>query len=331
MPKKNMSAVLLNRMAATQQASDLELGDSAYECIFQPVTPVERSKFCDLPLDKLVPFFTADIGFNPYPQDKLQALSQSIVNEGLHDRIIVRPVPDKDLYEILAGRNRTDAARLAQWQTIPSEIVEADDARAIAIATTTNLMRRQSLTIIERGKAYKALLETEKRQGCRSDLLTSVDNRQKFVSREIVADFFGITEYELRKAIKLTDLIPPLQEIVENEPKKLNLACALMIAEYSDEDSQQAFLEMCSIEGYQLNKAAVKYIVSKCPPPSAKKQALYAAWREARVKEEQQTARPSKMISFPRSRFAPYLERLGNEKELEKQFLIFLEGVFSIS
>ena len=41
-----------------------------------------------------------------------------------------------------------------------------------------------------------------------------------------LAEFFGVTEYEIRKAVKLAQLIPPLAEIVENEPKKLNLACA---------------------------------------------------------------------------------------------------------
>ena len=46
---------------------------------------------------------------------------------------------------------------------------------------------------------------------------------RKYSARGIVAEFFGVTEYEIRKAVKLAQLIPPLAEIVENEPKKLNL------------------------------------------------------------------------------------------------------------
>ncbi len=70
----------------------------------------------------------------------------------------MRPIPETDCYEILAGHNRTAAARLAGWTTIPAEIVEANDARAIVIATSTNLIQRQNLSIIERGKAYKGRL-----------------------------------------------------------------------------------------------------------------------------------------------------------------------------
>ena len=120
------------------------------------------------------------------------------------------------------------AAKLARWTTIPAEVVEADDARAIVVATSTNLIQRQGLTIIERGKAYKALLDAKNRQGYRSDMQsqTSGDSRQKYSARALVAEFFGVTEYEIRKAIKLTQLIPELADILEDNPKQLNLACA---------------------------------------------------------------------------------------------------------
>ena len=58
----------------------------------------------------------------------------------------------------------------------------ANDTRAVIIATATNLLRRQELTIIEQGKAYKAILEAKRRQGERMDLGTSGENRQKFLS-----------------------------------------------------------------------------------------------------------------------------------------------------
>jgi len=154
-----------------------------------------------------VPFYTADIGFHPYSKQKLQAFSEQLAEVGLLECIIVRQSTGTEMYEILAGHNRAEAAKLAGWKTIPAEIVEADDSRAIVIAASTNLLRRQDLSIIERGKAYKALLDAQRKQGFRSDL-TSGDTRQKFLARELVAEFFGVTEYEIRKAIKLTNLIP---------------------------------------------------------------------------------------------------------------------------
>ena len=325
MAKADMNAILKRRMAATQQASELQASDEAYQQIFQRVPPSAPSEICDLPLDKLDSFFTADIGFKPYSPAKLEAFAQQLQEEGLLVRIIVRRIPHSDRYEILAGHNRTAAARLVGWTKIAAEIVVADDARAISIATLTNLLQRQDLSIIERGKAYKVLLEAKNRQGCRSDLAdgTSGENRQKYSARAIVAEFFGVSEYEIRKAIKLTRLIPELQTVLEDSPQKLNLACADLIADY-DPESQSAFVEMCGIEGYQLNKATVQRIVRSCPPPAADKQLIFAAWREARAEADKRLSTPSKKISFDRKKFAPYLDKLGSDQEIEALFLEFL-------
>ena len=320
-----MKDLLKQRMSAAQQVSEMEIGNRAYESLIDPI-PAAASTIRELPVDKLRPFFTTDIGFHPYSPEKLRAFSQQLLEQGLLERIIVRSIPNSDEYEILAGHNRTAAWRMAGHDTIPAEVVAANDARAIIIATATNLLRRQELTIIERGKAYKAMLEAKRRQGERTDLGTSGENRQKFLTREIVADFFGVTEYELRKAVKLAGLIPPLADVLENDPRHLPLSCADMIADY-DEASQEAFVEMCRIEGYRLNKATLNHIAQKCPPPTADKQAIYAAWREARAAADKKHSAPSKNITFDRRKFAPYLEQIGSEAELEEMFLEFLKGV----
>ena len=323
MPKRDMNDLLKKRMSATQQAAEIVVGDEAYETLFRGAPAPETSRFCDLPIDRLRPFFTADIGFHPYPPEKLKAFSQQLAEQGIYERVIVRPIPGSNDYEILAGHNRTRAWQMTGHDMIPAEVVSADDARAVSIAVATNLLRRQDLTIIERGKAYKAVLDAEKRQGARTDIGTSGENRQKFLTREIVADFFGVTEYEIRKAIKLAGLIEPLADILEDTPRKLPIACAELIADY-DATTQQAFVEMCSIEGYTLNKATVQKITRTCPPPSAGKQEIYAVWRQARAEEAQRRTAPPKKISFDRRKFAPYLQKLGSDKELEELFLAFL-------
>lgn len=239
-------------------------------------------------------------------------------------RIIVRSM-GTDSYEILAGHNRANAAKLAGWTDIPAEVVQADDARAIVIATSTNLIQRQELSIIERGKAYRALLEAKNRNGQRNAWARESfgDSRQRYNARTLVAEFFGVTEYEIRKAVKLTQLIPELADILENKPKQLNLACAELIADY-DAESQRAFIEMCTIEGNPINKATVRHIVSRCPPPTATKQAMFNAWHESQAAADAKRAAPPKKISFDRKRFAPYLDKLGSEQKLEDLFLEFL-------
>ena len=170
MSKNGMNDLLKRRMTATQQASELQASDEAYQKIFREVPPSAPAAICNLPLDKLVPFFTADIGFKPYPPSKLKAFAEQISEEGLMVRIIVRSM-GAHTYVILAGHNRASAAKLAGWTEIPAEVVQADDARAIVIATSTNLIQRQELSVIERGKAYRALLGAKSRQGLRTDLM----------------------------------------------------------------------------------------------------------------------------------------------------------------
>ena len=325
MAKSSMKDLLKSRMAATQQASELVASDEAYQKIFQETPPLPVAVIRDVELRQLVPFFTADIGFKPYSPEKITAFAEQLKEEGLLVRIIVRPIPATGDFEILAGHNRVCAARMAGWTKISAEIVEADDTRAIVIATSTNLIQRQELSIVERGKAYKALLSAKNRQGQRSDLResTSGESRQKYSARALVAEFFGVTEYEIRKLVKLTELLPELLNIMERTPKQLNLACADLIADY-DADSQAAFVEMCSIGGYQINKATVQYIVRHCPPPTAERQAVFAAWREFRAAAEMRLREPPKKITFDRRKFAPYLDGIGSDAELEELFLEFL-------
>lgn len=342
MAKAAMNDLLKRRMTASQQASELHTSNQACEKLFREAPPPGEVQIRTLPLDKLVPFFTADIGFRPYLPEQLRAFAEQLNEEGLLVRIIVRPMATEDSYEILAGHNRANAARLAGWDVIPAEIVEADDARAIVIATSTNLIQRQNLSIVERGKAYRALLDAKNRNGQRnafeketfgenlqrsieeSESKTFVENRQRYNARKLVAEFFGVTEYEICKAVKLTQLIPPLLDMLETAPKRLNLACASLMADY-DPEAQEAFIEMCSIEGFQITKAMMQHIVRKCPPPRADRQSLYAAWREARDKAIERMTAPPKKITFNRKAFAPYLDDLGSDQDIEALFLEFLQ------
>lgn len=326
MAKTAMNDLLKKRMTATQQASELQVGEEAYEALTQIKAQAPAAIICDLPMDKLDSFFTADIGFRPYSPAKLEAFAQQLAEEGLIERIIVRPIPNTDRYEILAGHNRVAAGKLNGWITIPAQIVEVDDDRAVVIATATNLLRRDELTIIERGKAYRALLEAKNRNGQHNPYgsdETFGDNRQRYNARAIVAEFFGVTEYEIRKAVKLTLLIPQLQDILVDTPKRLNLACAELIADY-DPASQEAFVEICSVEGYTVNKATMNHIRNQCPPPTADRQTVFSAWREARAEAERRKLAPPKNITFRRKQFQPYLDKLGSDEELERLFLEFL-------
>ena len=94
MAKKSMDDLLKRRMSAAQQASELEVGNEAYETMFQAKSDAAAPRFCELPIKSLCPFRTADIGFHPYPPEKLRAFSQQLAEQGIYERIIVRPIPN---------------------------------------------------------------------------------------------------------------------------------------------------------------------------------------------------------------------------------------------
>ena len=169
-------------MASTKQASELATSDEAYEKIFRETPPAKPVSITDLPLDLLDSFSTADIGFRPYPLQQLQAFAEQLQEEGLMVRIIVRP-KENGRYEILAGHNRV-ATRLAGWTTIASEVVEADDVRAIAswrISSTTRQIRLSDITTFRRMRTSTCWRCAGKRKGslnCTSGARTAGRSKQ---------------------------------------------------------------------------------------------------------------------------------------------------------
>ena len=93
MAKQPMDDLLKRRMSATQRASELQAMDEAYAKLFREAPPAANVSICDLPLDKLSSFFTADIGFKPYTPYQLRAFADQLQEEGLMVRIIVPPPP----------------------------------------------------------------------------------------------------------------------------------------------------------------------------------------------------------------------------------------------
>ena len=94
---------------------------------------------------------------------------------------------------------------------------------------------------------------------------------------------------------------------------------------FAEQLQEEGFVEICVDYGKIVNKTIMRYIAKKCPPPTADRQQIFAAWREAVAIEEQRKYAPPKNITFSRKVFAPYLEKLGSDTELERMFLAFLQ------
>lgn len=300
--------------------------DEAFEGLFgtMPATSSKTRSTAKIPLEQLHPFFTSNIGFKPYSGEDLKALAEDILENGLIENIKVRPFKTGG-YEILSGHNRVNACKMLGCAEIPADIEYVDDARAIVIATVTNLQRRQNLLPSERGWAYRALLDAYRQQGKRSDLVNATcgEIHHKLKARERVACFFGVGVNDVRQTVRLTYLIPPLLDAVDE--RKLNMVCGVAIS-YYDEDTQKLFQKRLHAENHRISVAVMKHIKKNCPPPSITAAELDKVWHQVTAA---QTEKKTGNISFSRRRFEPYLHRIPPDMNLEDLFLEFLENRFA--
>lgn len=329
MGKPNIAATLRRRTdtasPAEPPATVQSAEDQAYELLFGgKMSPPTGKKNARLPIEHLHPFRAANIGFKPYSEENLRALADDIAANGLIEAIKVRPIDNG--YEILSGHNRVAACELLSWTDIPADIEPVSDDRAIVIATVSNLQRRQGLLPSEQGWAYRALLNAQKRQGKRNDLInhTCGQNDHKLKTRDAVVAFFGVDVNQLRRMIRLTYLIGSLLDAVDE--RRLNLMCGVAIS-YYDEETQKLFLERLKTDDWQLTIATMQRIKKACPPPHVAAADLGKAWNLIDA-ERLQRSKP-KTISFDRKKFEPYLSKINNVQDLETMFLEFLKAKYS--
>lgn len=178
--------------------------------------------------------------FHPYPGERLRELAEDIAQNGVLSPVIVRLLMD-DEYQILAGHNRVAAAKLAGLDTVPAIIKDVDDETAMLIVVNTNLNQREKLLPSEKAFAYKMQLEAMKCQGKRRDLTSAplVQKLNQCYSRDILATQAGESGEQIRRYIRLTELITPLLDMVDNEA--LPLRVGVMLSALPPDKQQMLF------------------------------------------------------------------------------------------
>ena len=127
--------------------------------------------------------------------------------------ILTRPTDDKSGYEVISGQRRVRAAELAGIESVPAFVLPIDRDRAIITLVDSNI-QRESVLPSERAFAYKMKLDAMKRQGYRTDLtLSQVGTKSR--TDEIVAKGFGVSKSTVQRFIRLTELLPPILQMVD--------------------------------------------------------------------------------------------------------------------
>lgn len=173
--------------------------------------------------------------FNVRDDDDMVQLVESIKTNGVLTPAVLRQKED-GRYELVSGHRRKRACELAGLTTLRSEIKDLTRDEAIVYMVESNFQRTTILPS-EKAFAYKMRLEAIKRQGQRTDL-TSATLLQKSgkTSREIIAENSGESHEQVRKYIRLTNLIPELLQLVDEGRIKMRPAVELS---YLDEDCQR--------------------------------------------------------------------------------------------
>ena len=176
-----------------------------------------------VPLPKLHDF--PNHPFKVRDDEAMQETTESIRQYGVLVPAIVRPREDGG-YEIIAGHRRRHGSELAGLSAMPCIVRQMDDDTATILMVDSNL-QRENILPSERAKAYKMKMEAIKRQGARTDL-TSPKISAKFRSDDEVGQDAGVSGDTIRNYIALTQLVPELQQMVDE--KKIALSPAYQIA-----------------------------------------------------------------------------------------------------
>lgn len=170
--------------------------------------------------------------FKVLDDEKMDTLVDSIRKNGILNPVIVRPDQSGN-YEIISGHRRLHAARIVGLKKVPAIVKEMSDDEAIIKMVDANIQREEILPS-ERAFSLKMKMDAIKRQGKRSDL-TSDHNGPKLASVE-VGQTVGISSTQVKRYIRLTELIPELLECTDN--KKIGLVMAVDLS-YLDEQVQK--------------------------------------------------------------------------------------------
>ena len=190
-----------------------------------------------LSIDKLHAFEN-----HPYKvqdNEEMKSLAESIKEHGIVSPVIVRPLENTtDEYEIISGHRRVMASRKAGITEVPALIVSLDRDAAAIVLVDSNLHREHILPS-EKAYAYKMKLDAMKHQGWRSDL-TSNQLGGKLETADLVGAETGDSKNQVRRYIRLTNLIPEILQYVDEG--RISFTPAVELS-YLNEQEQQDLLE----------------------------------------------------------------------------------------
>ena len=203
-----------------------------------------------IPLTELYPF--PDNTFSVKDDDSMQETVESIKERGVLQPAIARP-REGGGYELVSGHRRKRACELAGLDTMPVIVRDLDRDTAIIFMVDSNI-QRENISPMEKARALKMKMEAIRRQGTRTDL-TSPNNSAKFRSDDEIGTGMGMSGDTVRNMISLTQLVPELQQMVDD--KKIAVTPAYQIAALKPEEQALLVETMESEQSQTTRKCSI--------------------------------------------------------------------------
>ena len=253
---------------------------------------------------------------------------ESIRQNGVRQPAIVRPMPDGG-YQMISGHRRKVACETVGLTTIPAIVREMTDDEAIICMVESN-HQRESILPSERAAAYKMQLEAMKRQGARSDL-TSAPMARKLESAEKLGESVGESKDQIRRYIRLTELIEPLLQMVDD--KKIAFRPAVELS-YLPKERQTELLDVMMQEECTPSLAQAQRMKEAAQADKLDRNGMELVMREEKPQQNNITIKGNKLDRYipkdytPKQRedfiikacefYARRLERMKQEQEHER-------------
>jgi ParB family chromosome partitioning protein len=265
----------------------------------------------EIPINDLFPF--PDHPFSVKEDDSMKQTIESVREYGVLVPAIVRP-REEGGYEIISGHRRKHACEIAGLNTMPVIIREIDRNAATIIMVDSNL-QRENILPSERAKAYKMKLEAVKRQGARHDL-TSSQHETKLRADEIVAQETGGSRSQVQRFIRLTELEPELQQLVDEG--KIGMTPAVEIS-YLKPDEQRLLLDTIDSEQATPSLSQAQRLKKLSQEGKLNDDAMLSIMMEQKKPENWN-------LSLPMEKIKKYFPRSYTPQRMEETIIKLLES-----
>ena len=274
-----------------------------------------REKVVEIALSELHPF--PNLPFQVRDDDSMKEAVESVKEYGILTPAIVRP-RDEGGYEIVAGHRRKYACELAGLETMPAIIRDIDRDMATIIMVDSNL-QRENISPMEKAQAYKMKLDAIKRRSGERTDLTSAQLGQRLpnkTSRDLLAENAPDSSSQIQRLIRLTELSPELQQMVDD--KKIAVTPAVELS-YLKPEEQALVVETIESEQATPSLSQAQRMKKKSQAGELNEDTVLSIMSEEKKPEKYD-------LTISGDKLRKYFPRSYTPRQMEDTILKLLEG-----